>query len=65
MFAFDSIKEFHNCNTDLLYIREKRGVGVGFFDFFRSKKVVEKTKIKTNNSYDNETGIKIGQKIIV
>ena len=37
------------------------GVYVGFSDFFKRKKVVKETEIETNNSYDKETGIKVGQ----
>jgi len=36
---------------------------VGFFDFFKRKKNVENIKTEVDIAYDNETGLKIGQKL--
>ena len=36
---------------------------MGFFDFFKRKKIVEDTKKEAETTYDNETGIRTGQKL--
>jgi hypothetical protein len=44
-------------------IIEKKGVDVGFFDFFKRKRNVENIKTEVDKTYDSETGLKIGQKL--
>lgn len=41
----------------------KRGVDVGFFEFFKRRRNVENIKTEVDKTHDSETGLKIGQKL--